>query len=143
MTTVYRIQDVEGRGPWKPGFSHKWAADRSPKDYARLMFSEKQFGALQRLGIYGMARGFGCISLDDLRLWFIPEEYKTLVGFGYSAVKIHDADVLASLKVQCFFQRALPLRIGAEIFDLYPQPLTHENLPAPAAPSPPVNQGVV
>ena len=25
---VYRIQDSNGRGPWKPGFSHVWVEDR-------------------------------------------------------------------------------------------------------------------
>ena len=25
---VYRIQDNEGRGPWKPGFSSQWVIER-------------------------------------------------------------------------------------------------------------------
>ena len=25
---IYRVQDAQGRGPWKPGFSHRWVEDR-------------------------------------------------------------------------------------------------------------------
>lgn len=25
---IYRVQDADGRGPFKPGFSRKWVIDR-------------------------------------------------------------------------------------------------------------------
>lgn len=31
-TTIYRVQDAEGRGPWRPGFSKYWVCDRDDHD---------------------------------------------------------------------------------------------------------------
>ncbi len=35
MSKIYRVQDPEGRGPWKPGFSQVWAT--TADEYATLL----------------------------------------------------------------------------------------------------------
>ena len=35
MPTVYRVQDADGRGPFKPGFSHQWVEERA--DHENLL----------------------------------------------------------------------------------------------------------
>lgn len=118
MTTVYRVQDKDGRGPWKPGFSHRWVEDREDHNNLPPWFVE--FGRIDSRGIYGMTMGSACMSAEQLRRWFTASEYATLRKFGYQAVKM-DACVLAESEVQCFIQRAKPFNEDVEVVELYHQ----------------------
>lgn len=115
---VYRVQDREGRGPWRPGFSDSWVEDRA--DLALLIPWTTEFG----MGILdhatpGFAVGCGCTSLDALRRWFTPTEYATLRAVGYECVRIAGCRVLASSDIQCVFERRAPLRRRAFPITLY------------------------
>lgn len=113
---VFRVQDNAGRGPWKPGFSHKWVEDRPDHDNLPPWFVE--FGRVDRRAITGMTTGSACMTLEQLRRWFNPSEYAKLCKLGYRAVRL-DASVLAESSVQCFVQRAKAFNVDAEIVDLY------------------------
>lgn len=117
---IYRVQDPDGRGPWKPGFSHRWAEDRPKEEYEALVPWPVQFGNVLRHSIVGMSLGCGCRSLEQLRRWFTPKEYATLRSFGYCAVKMETGRILAESDIQCVFERAMPLREGVEPVELYP-----------------------
>lgn len=116
--TIFRVQDKDGRGPWKPGFSHKWVKDRD--DHDNLVPWLYEFGRVDRTANYGMAIGCGCLTLEQLRRWFTPTEYETLRRFGYRAVKMEAGRILAESDIQCVFERAKPLREGVETVELYP-----------------------
>jgi len=126
---VFRVQDADGRGPWKPGFSHRWVEDRP--DHENLIPWFNEFGDVRERAIYGMVMGCGCRTLDQLRRWFTPSEYKTLLGFGYQAVKMQIGRVLAESDIQCVFECSKPLNQGCEVVQLYaPEPSvwTYERL---------------
>ncbi len=120
---IYRVQDRKGRGPWKPGFSSKWVEDRAteaeydalapPPVHVMLALNEKAAGK---------PMGYGCTSLDHLRLWFQPGEYQTLRRFGYRAVKMKVDQILLEMPTQCAFVRSLPLRMRVDSIELYPHP---------------------
>ena len=116
-TTVYRIQDAQGRGPFNSGQTETWAVMR--KDTQNLQPWTQQFGEwmVKEAGKRKLASG--CTTITQLRRWFIPREYRTLVKRGYNAVELRDCEVLAETDIQCVFARKEALTVGAKTFDLY------------------------
>jgi len=117
METVYRIQDKEGRGPWKPGFSHKWVEDR--KDHNNLLPWYIEFGRIDKNLLVGEYSGSGCRTIDQLKRWFTKAEYKKLKKLGYKSVEIKVNRVLAESNIQLFFGRATPLKKSIKTINLY------------------------
>lgn len=116
--TVYRIQDADGRGPWKPGFSHQWVCDRDDHDNLipfTVEFGQKVFDR----AILGMFFGSACQSIEQLKRWFTRDEYFKLKSFGYRAVKMKVGRLLASSEIQCVIERSKPLKKDVEFFELY------------------------
>jgi hypothetical protein len=118
MAIVYRVQDSDGRGPWKPGFSQRWAEDR--EDWDNLPPWYVEFGRVDQRGILGMAMGSACLTLEQLRRWFTASEYATLQRYGYRAVRMEVGRVLAESPVQCFIERSKPLHEDVIEVELYP-----------------------
>lgn len=119
MPTVLRIQDSEGRGPWRPGFSHLWVEDRPDLEALRPMFVEFDMHAVFQAARDGTHLGCGVRSIEQLRRWFTPAEYIRLLRFGYRAVRMDASRILAESPIQCVFERSKPLRRRVETFDLY------------------------
>lgn len=120
ITIVYRVQDANGRGPWKPGFSHLWVEDRDDHDNLIPWYTE--FGQVQRKALSGMTLGTGCRTLAQLQRWFTASEYATLHRYGYRAVKMRVVRLLAESTIQCVFERNKPLAESMEFVSLYPLP---------------------
>lgn len=114
---VFRVQDAAGRGPWKPGFSHRWVEDRD--DHDNLLPWLTEIGPVHQRAIVGMSIGCGCLTLSQLRRWFSRSEYRTLAGMGYAAVLLRGCHVLGASGTQCVFERVLPLNTDAEPVELY------------------------
>lgn len=117
---VYRVQDAEGRGPFRPGFSHWWVEERP--DHDNLVPWMQQFGhdAIPRTGWpFGKHFGCACRTLGQLRRWFTASEYTTLQRFGFQAVSMEADRVLHESEIQLLFQRAKPLRADVSPVDLY------------------------
>lgn len=110
---LYRIQDKDGRGPFKPGFSHIWIRFR--KDSENL----KPLIAPEIARIDGEHHAIGCKSIEMLRRWFTKKEYRTLRRHGYQAVIIRDAKVLKEDETQSLFARTTPLNLNVVHFKLY------------------------
>ena len=117
---VLRVQDGEGRGPWKPGFSYTWAEERADLDNLLPWYME--FGQVHLVRREGEHFGCGCMTVAQLRRWFTPGEYAFLVAHGYRAVRLEGCRVLAESAIQCVFARWANLRHAVE-FDLYPRVL--------------------
>lgn len=119
---IYRVQDKDGRGPWKPGFSDCWVEDRPDSEYEALKPWTVEFGYTNVLGrsIAGMSLGCGCRTLDQLRRWFTAGEYRKLRQLGYSAVSMEVGRILAESNIQCVFERAKSLREDVHPINIYP-----------------------
>src|SRR5689334_8417241 len=118
-SVVYRVQDADGRGPWRPGFSKRWVEDRPEEVFAMLKPWPLEFGPVHRRALFGMHLGCGCTSLDQLRRWFTPTEYTRLLTSGYRSVRMRVGRILAVSDVQCVFERAKPLAVDVEAVELY------------------------
>lgn len=114
---VYRVQDKDGRGPFKPGFSQLWVRER--KDHENLIPWFEEFGPVQNKVLAGESAGCGCKELEQLRRWFTKTEYKKLKKLGYRAVKIKVNRLIAESEIQCVFGRAKPLCEDIKTIRLY------------------------
>lgn len=117
MTVIFRVQDNNGRGPFKPGFSRQWVEERADHENLRPWYEE--FGRVDQRAIVGMAVGCGCRELEQLRRWFTAIEYAELQKFGYCAVRMKVGRVLGESDIQCVFERAIPLHKDTEPVQLY------------------------
>ena len=114
---VYRVQDENGRGPFKPGFSKHWVEER--KDHKNLKPWMEEFPeAYEQISRGLRFCGIGCLTVKQLQRWFTPAEYSTLLKFGYEAVAM-EAMVIAYSDTQCVFQRVKPLNEDVEVLSLY------------------------
>lgn len=115
---VYRVQDDSGRGPWRPGFSKYWCEDREDLDNLIPWTVELPTVLLKRTA--GMHMGCGCRTLEQLRRWFTPAEFKTLNQFGYASVQLEATRILGESDIQLVFERVLPLANCVVPVELYP-----------------------
>jgi hypothetical protein len=114
---VYRMQDIDGRGPWKPGFSHLWIEDR--EDHDNLLPSYAEFSSDVFSSLRGSKYpGCGCVTLEQLKRWFTKSEYETLLKHDYQCVAMA-AIVVARSKTQCMFRRDVPLNRHFKVIELY------------------------
>lgn len=113
MVTVYRVQDGSGRGPWRPGFSHRWIEAEAPA--GRLteslldLMTVEQVRALPATHHYGA----GCRRLADLAEWFLPVERERLRALGFWPVQVRAEIVVVESALQIFVGRVRPFAEGA------------------------------
>jgi len=110
---VYRVQAEDGRGPWRPGFSHRWIDGDAPADRLTETIMDlmpiAQLSSLPRTMHYGCA----CRSLDGLLRWFTPIERERLERFGFYPVRLSVDRVLVESPWQMLIGRELPFAVGA------------------------------
>ena len=108
---VVRVQDMVGRGPYRPGFSHRWADPlhemRNPSFMVEFPFVEQM---LQRRPPAESAYGCAFRTLEQARKWFSEDERSKLAGLGYRLVAMKVDDILDESERQLVFWRRLPLR---------------------------------
>ena len=83
--TLYRIQDAQGRGPWRPGFSVQWIdMDKDDSLCPPMMVDFPQWRKIvaraQSRGL--MHFGMAVRGIHGLHRWFTPDEIQRLRGFG-------------------------------------------------------------
>lgn len=109
---VYRIQDADGRGPFRPGFSQKWADDDFAPGMKRLPTWGQEFGndLITRTGFAHEHFGSAVRNLDDLGKWFSPSEMHRLHFLGFHIVMMRAGRILAESENQLVIARRHPLR---------------------------------
>jgi hypothetical protein len=115
---VVRIQDHDGRGPFKPGFSHVWC-DTEGDPQLPPWFQEFP-GLLQKVRKAAETHhvGCGCRSVEQIERWFTPTERVRLSILGYKLVSMEVDRVLAESKNQVVFLREKPLKDDIEVLEL-------------------------
>jgi hypothetical protein len=113
---VYRIQDRDGRGPFKPGRSHLWSDTHfQARELLPPWGDEFGWDLIERRGRPGEHFGTAVRSLDGLNAWFSPTEQQRLRRMGYLPVCLWADRVLAESRHQLVFTRRLPLALEAVI----------------------------
>ncbi len=106
--TVYRVQDADGRGPFKPGFSVKWIDD-SYRPMPPSWIEEFGLDCIYELP-EGWHFGSAVRSVTDLRQWFTQSELDRLLLLGYKPVRMEVEKIVRESPHQVLFARAVPLR---------------------------------
>ena len=114
--TVYRIQDDEGRGPFRPGTSHRWMDhDRTTDTHPGFL---EEFGS-DCLNARKIGQRCGCAfrSMEQLRAWFRRGERRRMRALGYRIVRMEVDAILAESHRQLVFARDKPLAVDVEVLD--------------------------
>lgn len=112
MSRVFRIQDKDGRGPFRPGFSKMWL-DEDIGDRVALPSWIEEFGADAFAQAPGGSCGFSAVrTINKIRDWFTDTERQRLYGFGFYLVEVPDAHVIRESEHQVLCWRNLPLTFG-------------------------------
>lgn len=106
---LWRIEDSEGRGPFRPGLSVQWRDGegndfKAPWQEAGLSVAEFQNLFSSR----SAKRGVACRSREQLQEWFSRSERRRLKRLGFREVEIDGADVLLETPTQVVFEVPLP-----------------------------------
>lgn len=112
---VYRVQDSEGRGPFRPGFSRFWCDDERHEEMP-TWFDEFGADLIYRLGKpNGEQYGTAVRTIDCLNRWFSRKEQVRLKNWGYNVVSFVPDRILAESETQLIFAKNTPLNIGVSV----------------------------
>jgi hypothetical protein len=122
-TTVYRIQDDVGRGPFRPGFSHRWADDSFTAGCKAFPTWMEEFGdhLIQKRGRPGEHFGSAVRSIEKLCEWFSPTERLKLAAMGFNAVSVPKWVIPAALVVASLAMFGVSYGLQMLIRRLYPR----------------------
>jgi len=114
--TVYRWQDVDGRGPYKPGLSDFWA---EPSHYDRnpaIFYEFPKWIASYR----DPALTYGCAfrTVAQMHAWFTPAEIERMLDMGYQFGRMEVDRIECESERQLVFARRRPLKFGLEVIEL-------------------------
>lgn len=114
---IYRVQDIEGRGPFKPNFSHLWLDEQLSEQRLWLKSWGQEFGydLLTKEGRTDEWFGSAVTNLEQLTCWFSSTERRRLKHLGYKIARIDDARILAESTMQVVFARLKPLHVDVQI----------------------------
>lgn len=111
---VYRVQDDNGRGPYKPGRSHIWT-DAHHNQRNPSLFDDFSITPAELERCWHPNENGGCAfrTLDQLHSWFQLAERFRLEELGYSIVTMLADRIVLESDRQLIFARKRPLRLGA------------------------------
>lgn len=112
QASVYRFQDLEGRGPFRPGFTDRWRSDLDAGEDLPPFYVEMGVSpfAVPHLITPGFHAGVGCESREQLDRWFSKSEQLRLKALGFRMVEFTPSRIIARTPTQVFFEHATPLR---------------------------------
>ena len=108
MIEVYRMQDDDGRGPWRAGLSKYWRDDREgiTETAMDLVGGINEMQSLPSGYVYGCA----CLSVEQLKQWFSEKERAILESIGYKIVKVKVSHIVACGKHQVLIASKKPFQ---------------------------------
>lgn len=113
--TVFRIQDRDGRGPWRPGLSLQWVdADAPAGRLVETVFDLIPLSLLRTLvRDTSLHYGCACRTLAELMAWLTPVERARLAILGFHPVQLRVDLVIAESPWQLVVGRVRPFADGA------------------------------
>jgi hypothetical protein len=110
MMPLWRVQDRDGRGPWRPGFSDVWMTDATPT-VGRAILQERGIKPIiaraHRAGLY-----LGCAFRPARqRLWFADGDMSRLWQLGFRVADASKCDVLFENEQQALIGCQFPLKL--------------------------------
>ncbi|HEY6038670.1 MAG TPA: hypothetical protein VIV58_30515 [Kofleriaceae bacterium] len=110
VAKVYRIQDHEGRGPFRPGFSQTWLDDVERVGPPTWM---EEFGWDAAREAPDGAQVFSAVrTISGIRKWFSDTERPRLYALGYRLVEVPNAVVIRESEHQLLCWRGVPLSMA-------------------------------
>ena len=113
MLRVFRVQDSDGRGPFKPGFSHVWLDPIGGCELPAWIFEFPDLAA--RIREIRPHSGTAVRTREQINRWFSESELSRLRILGYRVVALDADEILAESDNQIVFRRDKPLAEDAEI----------------------------
>lgn len=112
---VYRVQDQDGRVPFRPGFSSTWTDPDFAPGMVPLPSWIDEFG-VGILEEFDDSEYIGCAtrSVRQLVRWFSESERRRLHSLGFRVVRLRAARILAESENQLVFANRMPLNCGCE-----------------------------
>lgn len=120
--TLLRIHDAEGRGPYRPGFSHRWTDKIRDGEEPPPIFMDFGWSVLSRVP-KGWHAGCAFRTKAQLHRYFTQSELSRLSELGFRLAKIQKARIIAESEWQVLFAVRQPLRT----FDTTELPCTSSN----------------
>lgn len=113
MTNVWRVQSkVDGRGPYRPGLTMRWADPEGPE----LPDILTEFGRIWIREIpNGWHAGCGFLALPTLMRWFSGTERVRLATLGFQVVRMRADLIVRRGALQVIFARRSPLTRGVTV----------------------------
>lgn len=112
---IFRVQDKDGRGPYRPGYSHTWIDadhDRNPTFFDEFDWRPETTPDHWHRNENG---GCGFRTLAGLYRWFSSTERAKLQRAGFSIVTMRVDRIIAESDNQLVFGRTRALRHGCTI----------------------------
>lgn len=110
---VYRVQDDEGRGPYRVGFSHVWT-DADHHNRNPSIFDDFNLAPERLRELWHPSENGGCAFRNTAQLcsWFSSSERRRLEELKYSIVSMLVDRIIFESERQLVFARRRPLRLG-------------------------------
>ena len=110
IVVLFRIQDKEGRGPFRPGLSTQWAdatgGKMLPPIYKELGIEPTK---LRDIVPKGLHCGCACKTPTQLQDWFTRTERRRLLALGFGIVRFEPDVIIAETPNQVLFGCTEPL----------------------------------
>lgn len=109
MTAIIRVQDKQGRGPWRPGLSRLWVRE-TPDDSLLPIYADISGFSELTARAYKDGLHFGCATrLANFDRWFSADEMRRLRALGFRAYDASGCTILAETKTQLLIGWHIPL----------------------------------
>jgi hypothetical protein len=106
MNKIYRVQDADGRGPYRPGPAHLWVNWDHEQQRNPTLFGDFSLRDPSRSWHSGFR------TLDQLCAWFGVDERFNLEDLGYSVVTLLADQIILESNRELIFSRIQKLHLG-------------------------------
>lgn len=106
---IIRVQDRNGRGPYRPGFSHVWSDPDGPVVLPWWTELGLDFEAAHAAMTTEFHNGCGFRTRGQLHAWFSDKELRALDRHGFCLAAVNADKVYAETPTQIVFGSVQPL----------------------------------